>query len=108
MAYLGNRAVNRLNLHYGLHAVAAICVLRFVLRPQVIPFAVRFGLGPVLIAGTRLQAAQYPLLGQISGIGFRLLAGTGPWMTATANAAGAIANCFYVPGCPSAGFRSWR
>lgn len=99
MAYLGNRAVNLLNLHYGLHAVAmtgggaffgaflldaglsvpeallaiaAICVLRFLLRPLVIPFAVRFGLGPVLIAGTLLQAAQYPLLGEVSGIGAAL------------------------------------
>lgn len=95
MAYLGNRTVNLLNLHYGLHtlalgaggifytvfllkaglpaavvllAMAAIVALRFVIRPIVLAIAKRAGVKPVLIAGTLLIALQFPLLTQVHGI----------------------------------------
>ncbi len=96
MAFFGNRTVNLLNLHYGVHAVAlsggaaffsvyllkagvpvegvlvalaSILLGRLLIRPVVIPLAVRFGLRALVIAGTFLSAAQYPLLAEVQGVG---------------------------------------
>jgi hypothetical protein len=101
MAYFRNAVVNLLNLHYGifsvvttgggafycvyllkagvplpgvLAAMAAILLVRFVIRPAVVPLAVRFGLQRLLIAGTLLMALQFPLLALVHGIGGMLLA----------------------------------
>jgi MFS family permease len=91
-----NRAVDRVNLHYGLQAFAdglgGVFVLayllragvsltatlvvfavllagRFVIRPAVLPFARRWGLRPALIVGALLTAASFPLLTLVHGIG---------------------------------------
>jgi len=96
-----NRAVDRVNLHYGLQAFAdglgGIFVLayllragvsltatlvvfavllggRFVMRPAVLPFARRWGLRPALIAGSLLTAASFPILTLVHGIGPALAA----------------------------------
>ncbi len=96
MAFFRNRIVNLLNLHYGIFAVvmtgagafycvyllkagvplpgvlvamAAILLLRFVVRPIVPPLAVRFGLRRLLIAGTILVAVQMLLLARVQGVG---------------------------------------
>jgi hypothetical protein len=101
MAFFRNRAVNRLNLHYGMHAFAenagGIFVLvfllragvsvpatllalagllagRFVLRPAVLPLAKRWGIRPILIAGTLIIAATYPMLTAVHGVGPTLAA----------------------------------
>ncbi len=100
MAYFRNSAVNLLNLHYGVHAIALsgggafyaayllkagvpapgvlaafalILAGRFVIRPIVIPLAVRWGIRPLVVAGTVLGALQYPLLAEVHGIGATLL-----------------------------------
>ena len=100
MAYLSNSAVNRVNAHYAIQALAAasagtfILVYfvraglsvpqallalaatvagRFVTRPLVLPLAKRFGLKATLIAGTVLLAAQYPASGYIDGLGVALV-----------------------------------
>jgi MFS transporter len=100
MAYFRNSAVNLLNLHYGIHSIvissggafyaayllkagvsapgvlAAFALIlggRFVIRPIVIPLAVRWGMRPLVIAGTILSAMQYPLLAEVHGIGWTLL-----------------------------------
>ncbi|MBN9587475.1 MAG: hypothetical protein BGN85_06960 [Alphaproteobacteria bacterium 64-11] len=96
MAFFRNRAVNWLNLHYGLHAMviagggafytvyllragvslpavlvamAGILLGRFLIRPAIIPLAVRTGLKPLLIAGCLIEALQYPLLPLVHGVG---------------------------------------
>ena len=96
MAFLGNDAVNRVNLHYGvkalaesgggvfyviflirvglsipaaLAAMAAIVALRFAMRPAVLPLAKRWGLKAPMIAGALVIAAQYPLLARVHGVG---------------------------------------
>jgi hypothetical protein len=96
MSFLHNDAINRVNLHTGILALAqgagSIFVLaylvtsgvlvpaallvqagivagRFVLRPLLLPLAIRFGLKPLLIAGTMISAAQYPVLAEVHGIG---------------------------------------
>lgn len=101
MAFLRNGAVNRVNLHYGIQAVAqgagatfflvfllkagvpipvallaqaGIVAGRFVLRPAVLPLAIRFGIKPVLIAGALGVALQYPVLAEVDGIGPMLVA----------------------------------
>jgi MFS transporter, DHA1 family, inner membrane transport protein len=101
MAFFRNRAVNRLNLHYALHAfaenaggifilvfllragvsvpatlmtLAGLLAGRFLLRPLVLPIAKRWGLRPVLIAGTLIIAATYPMLAAIHGAGPALAA----------------------------------
>lgn len=101
MAYFRNIAVNLLNLHYGIHSIAmssggafyaayllkagvsapgvlaAFALIlggRFVIRPIVIPLAVRWGMRPMVIAGTLLSALQYPLLAEVHGIGWILFA----------------------------------
>ena len=100
MAFFGNDAVNRVNLHSGIQALArgagtvfflvfllragisvpiallaqaAILVGRFVLRPLVLPLAKRFGLKPLLITGTIGMAIEYPLLAEVHGVGPQLL-----------------------------------
>lgn len=101
MAFLANRSVNMLNLHYGLHALAmsgggvfyAVYLLkagvsvplvltafaaifggRFLLRPLILVLARRWGLKPVVIAGTLVQAVQYLILAHVHGLDVYLLA----------------------------------
>ena len=101
MAFFRNSAVNLLNLHYGIHSIAlsggaafftiyllksgvsvpgvlvslALILLgRFVIRPIVIGFAVRWGLRLMVVAGTVLSAAQYPFLAEVHGVGIALAA----------------------------------
>ena len=95
MAYFRNSTINRLNLHYGIHAfaldgggvffrvfllkaglsapavlvtVALILVGRFVLRPLVLVAGKRFGIKPLVIFGTVVSALQYPFLPFVHGI----------------------------------------
>ena len=101
MAFLKNRTVNLLNLHYGIQALAqgmggvfyfvfllraglsvaaVLCVLavilagRFLIRPSVLVLAKRWGLRPMVIFGTACVALQYPLLVGVHGMGWPLLA----------------------------------
>ena len=101
MAFLRNTAVNLLNLHYAVHALAtgtggvffgvfllragvspagvlvalsAIFAGRFLLRPLILPLGIRFGLKPLVIVGSLLMAAQYPLLARVQGVDGMLLA----------------------------------
>jgi DHA1 family inner membrane transport protein len=101
MAFLRNDAVNRVNLHSGVQALAqagggvfflvfllragvpvpiallaqaAIQAGRFVVRPLILPLAKRWGVRPLLIAGTLGLAVQYPVLAQVHGVGPGLLA----------------------------------
>ena len=96
MAFLGNNAVNRINLHFGIEAFAqmggtvfflafllhagvpipvalasqaAIHVARFAIRPVVLPLARRIGLRRVVVIGALAMAPQYPLLAEVHGIG---------------------------------------
>ena len=100
MAFLRNRAVNQLNLHIGITALAqgmggvfvlvfllragvtipaSLCAMavifagRFALRPVVLPAAVRFGLKPLVIGGNLVIALSYPLLGEVTGADESLL-----------------------------------
>jgi len=100
MAFLRNGSVNLLNLHYAIHSLAlsgggaffaafllrtgvpAPAVLaalglilggRFVIRPLVLAPARRWGLKPLVVAGTVLSGLQYPLLAEIHGVGWELL-----------------------------------
>ncbi len=99
MAFFRNDTVNLLNLHYGVHslaltgggaffaafllhagvpapgvlaALAAILAGRFVIRPFVLAPARRWGLKPMVIAGTVLTGLQYPLLAEVHGVGWPL------------------------------------
>ena len=99
MAFFRNTTINLLNLHYGVHALAlsgggaffavfllragvpapgvlaslaAILIGRFFIRPLVLPLGKRFGLKPLVIAGTILTALQYPLLAEVDGVGWPL------------------------------------
>ena len=101
MAFFRNDTVNLLNLHYGIHALAlagggafflafllkagvpapavlaALALIlagRFAIRPLLLVPARRFGLKPLVIAGTVLSGLQYPLLPQVHGVGWPLLA----------------------------------
>ena len=101
MAYFRNTAINLLNLHYGLTAVvsngagafvavyllsagvplsgvlvamAGIFAVRFTCRPAVVPLAIRFGVQPLVVAGTVLLAAQFPILAIVHGVGRALYA----------------------------------
>ena len=100
MSYLGNRAVNVLNLHYGIHALAMysggvffavfllgagvpvpavlgalalIVMMRFAMRPFILAAGRRWGLRPLLMAGTVIGALQYPLLAEVRGVNGALL-----------------------------------
>jgi len=46
---------------------------RFLIRPLVLPLAIRFGVKPLLIAGTLLTAATYLFLGQVKEPGWPLI-----------------------------------
>lgn len=101
MAFFRNTSINLLNLHYGIHAIAlsggaaffliylmksgvpapdvfvslALILLgRFAIRPLVVGLAVRWGLRAMVVAGTLLSAAQYPLLAEVHGVGIVLAA----------------------------------
>jgi hypothetical protein len=101
LAFLRNDAVNRVNLHSGVKAVAqgagalfffvallragvpapvalvaqaAIQAGRFALRPAILPLAKRWGLKPLLICGTLGLALQYPVLAEVRGVDAALLA----------------------------------
>ncbi|MBV8683230.1 MAG: MFS transporter [Caulobacteraceae bacterium] len=113
MAFFRNDRVNWLNLHYAisalvrtggdaffcafllqrglpiptvLTALAAILAGRFLVRPAVLPLAIRFGLRPMLIAGSVLVGAQYPLLALVTDVG--------PWLYALV-AVSAVADAVY-------------
>src|ERR1700693_881837 len=55
-------------------SLALIRLGRFVIRPIVIGFAVRWGLRLMVVAGTVLSAAQYPFLAEVHGVGIALAA----------------------------------
>lgn len=101
MSFFGNDAVNRVNLHSGVQALAqgagGVFVLvfllragvpaplvlvamaamnagRFVLRPLVLPLARRIGLRATLVLGTVLEAAIFPLLPLVHGLDLALAA----------------------------------
>src|SRR5262245_42572171 len=101
MAFLRNGAINRVNLHSGIQALAqgaggvffmvfllhagvsvpaallapaAIVAGRFLLRPLLLPLATRWGLKPLLVTGTLGIALQYPLLAEVKGIDGALFA----------------------------------
>lgn len=100
MSYLGNDAINRVNIHTGivafahgaggiffmavllsagislpvaLLAQAAMFAFRFGIRPLVLPVAKRTGLKPLMVAGTFGMATQYLLLPGVDGVGIGLL-----------------------------------
>ena len=99
MAFFRNDTVNLLNLHYGIHSLAlsgggaffaafllyadvpapavlaslaAILAGRFVIRPFVLVPARRWGLKPLVIAGTVMTGLQYPLLAEVHGVEWKL------------------------------------
>lgn len=101
MAYLKNRDVNLINLHYAfqamaqgsggvfllvflikagltvpetLLALAATVLVRFVSRLAVIPFAAAVGVKAALICGCIVMACQYPLSAEVQGLNWALLA----------------------------------
>ncbi|HEY2048235.1 MAG TPA: MFS transporter [Caulobacteraceae bacterium] len=101
MAFFRNDRVNWLNLHYAINALArtggdaffgafllrkglpipvvltamaAVLLGRFLVRPAVLPLAVRFGLRSLLIVGSVLVGVQYPLLATVTGLGPHLYA----------------------------------
>jgi DHA1 family inner membrane transport protein len=101
MAFFRNNTVNLLNLHYGIHALAlsgggaffaafllragvpapavlaALALIlagRFAIRPFVLAPARRWGLKPLVIAGTVMAGLQYPVLAEVHGVGWELLA----------------------------------
>lgn len=100
MAFFGNDAINRVNLHYAVQSLASnaagifffayllhagisipITLLaffsmvagRFVLRPLIIPLGKRFGLRWLVIVGALLHAVQYPILAWVHGLGWPLV-----------------------------------
>jgi hypothetical protein len=100
MAFFRNDTVNLLNLHYGIHSLALsgggaffaafllragvptpmvlaslalILAGRFAIRPSVLLAARRWGLKPLVIAGTVMSGLQYPLLAEVHGVGRPLL-----------------------------------
>jgi DHA1 family inner membrane transport protein len=100
MAFLANKTVNRLNVHYGVFALASsgggvffgvfllkagvalpavlaayalINLLRASLLPLILAAGKRFGLRPLVIFGALALGLQYPILAQIHDIGPLLL-----------------------------------
>lgn len=100
MAFLGNRSVNLLNLHYGIHAIAetggnaffAVFLLkagvsipgvllsvaglnlgRFLIRPLILTVGLRLGLKPLVIIGTVAMGAQFLVLARVEGPGWPLI-----------------------------------
>jgi MFS transporter, DHA1 family, inner membrane transport protein len=115
MAFFGNDAVNRVNLHYAiqslaqgaggtlvfaflLHAGVSIPMTfvwlagmlggRFALRPLILPIGKRYGLKPLVIAGVWLNAVQFPTYAAVHGLGWPLLLN---------GALGAVASTLYWP-----------
>jgi MFS family permease len=115
MAFFGNGAVNRVNLHYVirwlaqgsggtlalaflLHAgvsipmtflwLAGILAGRFALRPLILPMGKRWGLKPLVIAGVLLDAVQFPTYAAVHGLGWPLLLN---------GTLGAVASTLYWP-----------
>jgi hypothetical protein len=115
MAFFGNDAVNRVNLHYAIQAlaqgaggalvfafllhagvpvpmtfvwIAAVLAGRFVLRPLILPIGKRWGLKPLVIAGVLLTAVQYPTYAEVHGLN---------WALAASCALGAVASTLYWP-----------
>lgn len=113
MAYLKNGAVNLLNLHYGLHALAmngagvfwAVYLLkagvptpavfgslglllgaRFLFRPAILLIAPRVGMRGLVAFGTIFGSLSYVLLPQVHGVDLALL---------TLCVVGAIGDSFY-------------
>ena len=101
MSFFANDAINRVNLQSGVQSLAygagqifllvfliragvsvpaallaqaGIVAARFAVRPALLPLAVRFGLKPLLVAGTLAMAVQYPLLATVRGVGPGLIA----------------------------------
>ena len=101
MSYFRNDAINRINLQSGIQALAqgsgqlfllvfllragvsipgaliaqaGICVVRFALRPVILPLAIRFGVKPLFVAGAIVIAIQYPILAEVHGVGPVLVA----------------------------------
>lgn len=101
MAFFSNGAINRVNFHYSIRAFAqagggvfflvyllqagvsvpqallaqaGIVAARFTIRPMVLPLAKRWGLKPIVIAGTLLTALLYPILAQVDGVSIALVA----------------------------------
>ena len=99
MAFFRNDTINLLNLHYGVHSLvlsgggaffaafllyadvpapavlaslAAILAGRFVIRPFILVPARRWGLKPLVIAGTVMTGLQYPLLAEVHGVEWKL------------------------------------
>jgi len=114
MAFFGNDAVNRVNLHYAIQALAAgaggvfflafllhdgvpvaatlatfaaILAGRFALRPLVLPLAKRWGLKPIVILGAVGMALQYPLLAAVHGVG--------PWLAVLVAVSAAGDTCYW-------------
>ena len=105
MAYFANRAVNLLNLHYAVHAIAlgssafffvyvlkasvpvtatllalaAVLAGRFLIRPAIVPLAIRIGLRRVLIIGTLFLVIQFPLIAEIHGINWAFYVSCAVW-----------------------------
>ena len=100
MAFLTNKTVNRLNLHYAVFALASsgggvffgvfllkagvalpavlaayalINLLRASLLPLILAAGKRLGLRPLVIFGALALGAQYPILAQVHGVGPSLL-----------------------------------
>jgi hypothetical protein len=100
LAYLRNRAVNWINLHSAVQALAqgmggvfvlvfllragvsipaSLCSMglinagRFCVRPFVLPAATRLGLKPLAIGGCLINAFQYPALARVGGVDESLL-----------------------------------
>ncbi|HEY4263983.1 MAG TPA: MFS transporter, partial [Micropepsaceae bacterium] len=100
MAYLRNSAVNLLNLHYGMHAIAlngagvfffvfllkagvpvpavfiaiALTVAaRFLFRPLILVLAPRCGLRALVAFGTMFTGVQYLFLARVQGVDLMLL-----------------------------------
>jgi hypothetical protein len=96
MSFKTTDAIRRVHIHYGLQALAqgagGIFVLAFLLkagvsvpmallfqaalvcgrllvRPAVLPLAKRWGVKPLLMAGTLVAGAAYPLLSFVDGVG---------------------------------------
>ena len=115
MAFFGNDAVNRVNIHYAiqslaqgaggtlvfaflLHAGVSIPMTfvwfagmlagRFVLRPLILPIGKRWGLKPLVIGGVLLNAVQFPTYAAVHGLGWPLLLN---------GALGAVASTLYWP-----------
>lgn len=100
MAFLANKTVNRLNLHYGVFALASsgggaffgvfllkagvalpavlaayalINLMRASLLPLILAAGKRVGLRPLVIFGATVLAVQYPILAQVHDVGLPLL-----------------------------------